>query len=73
MKVFFYPFFVGLILSVFFILLIFQGNDGIITAAEWKTLGMDALIYAVIFGYIYLVYRMASAKFKKIVGVDEKI
>lgn len=72
-KVFFYPFFVGLILSVFFILMIFQGNDGMISTAEWGTFGIDILIYLVIFAYIGLVYRAAFGKFKKIVGVEDKI
>lgn len=72
-KVFFYPYLVGLILNIFYIMMIFQANDGGISLAEWKSIGIDAVIYVVISGYLYLVYHAASSKFQKIVGVKEEI
>lgn len=72
-KVFFYPYLVGLILNIFYIMMIFSANDGGIRLAEWKSIGIDAVIYVVISVYLYLVYHAASSKFQKIVGVKEEI
>lgn len=71
-KVFFYPFLVGVVLCTFFILMIFMANDGVVSHSEMTAFGIDLLIYAGIFGYIYVVYYAAFSKFKKIVGVEDK-
>lgn len=72
-KVFFYPYLVGLVLNIFYVMMIFQANDGGISLSEWKSIGIDAVIYVMISVYLYLVYHAASSKFQKIVGVKEEI
>ena len=70
-KIFFFPYFMGVAVSLFYMFLIYWQNDGIITSAETRAIGVILLAICLIFGYIYLVYRAADRKFQHLVGIRE--
>lgn len=69
-KIFFIPYMMGVFVSIFYMLLIYWQNDGIITAAESQAILINILAIFVIFGYIYLVYKAAERKFKQLAGIQ---
>lgn len=72
-KIFFYPYLVGSALIYICIAMIFKVNDGRILSYEWKALFINLLIAVLIGLYIWGVYRLTYCKFKKIIGLEEKV
>lgn len=71
-KIFFFPYFMGTVMSLFYLFLILKSNDGVISGSELVSSGIVLLAILLIFGYIYLVYRAADRKFQLLVGISEK-
>lgn len=74
-KIFFYPFLTGSALCFAFTFLIVKNNDdlGILSAAEAGALVIDALIIGAAGLYIAGIYALTYYKFKKTIGMDEKV
>lgn len=74
-KIFFYPYLAGCASVYAYMLMIFKGNDsmGMISSAERQALIINAVIIGAAGLYIVGVYAWTYRKFKKIIGMDEKV
>lgn len=72
-KIFFYPYLVGCILCFAFTYLIFLSNDSYLSAAELHAFGVDILIGMALGLYIAGIYGLTFCKFKKTIGLEEKV
>lgn len=66
-KIFVFPMVIGGIVVMLYTLLIFWGNDRVLTPEEWKSYVIDAGLVVVVSLYIYIVYRASLKKLLKIV------
>lgn len=67
MKIFAFPMVIGAIVMLLYTLLIFWGNDRILTSGELKSYGIDVGLVGVVGIYIYAIYRISLRKLLKIV------
>lgn len=69
-KIFFYPYGMGAAVSVFYMILIYWQNNGIVSSAESRAIGINLLAMCLIFGYIYVIYSVTYHKFQRLVGIN---
>lgn len=72
-KIFYYPALLGTAMVIFFMLLVFKSNDGVIHVDEIRALIADMVIIGVILIYISIIYYVTFRKFIKTVGISDKI
>lgn len=68
-KIFFVPGFIGIVLMLGFTFLIFLGNDGIISPAEWWAIRTDLWIICAVIVYFGIIYQLSLSKIKKIIDL----
>lgn len=68
-KIFFVPGFIGIVLMLGFTFLIFLGNDGIISPAEWWAIRTDLGIICAVIAYFGIIYQLSLSKIKKIIDL----
>lgn len=66
-KIFVFPMVIGAIVMLLYTLLIFWGNDRILTSGELKSYGIDVGLVGVVGIYLYIIYRASLRKLLKIV------
>lgn len=66
-KIFVFPMVIGGIVVMLYTMLIFWGNDQVLTPEEWKSYVIDTGLVVVVSLYIYIVYRASLKKLLKIV------
>lgn len=69
-RIFFYPAAVGGIILYLFYMLLLYNNDSMFSSSEITAMGMNLVIMAAVYGYLYLVYRLTCRNFKKRIGIS---